>query len=72
MNPLIQFQQDEHTRDAVREFFIQQLGEMAIARVFEREDVSGIADAKETIDKAFSKLQDLYEPKKKPLIDSSR
>lgn len=72
MNPLHQFYTDIHTREAVKAFMLSQLQEMAVDAVFAKEDISGIYEAKELVEKSFSRLRELYEPKQKPVIDSPR
>lgn len=57
---LNQFYNDEHTREAVKQFLIDQLDKLALERVYSGEDVKGIADAKETIEKSFIELKELY------------
>jgi hypothetical protein len=62
---LNQFYNDEHTREEVKEFLFQTLDKYALEKVYKKEDTKSIAEAKETIEQAFSELQDLYAPKKK-------
>lgn len=64
MNPLNQFQNDEHIREAVKSFFLEQLDKVALNRVYNKESTEGIADAKEVIENSFVELQELYSPKK--------
>lgn len=52
-------------RDDVREFIMNILREETQRKVFARQDVSGIADAKEILDKAFQTMANEFEPKKK-------
>lgn len=72
MNPLIPFQQDTHTREAVKAFMLGQLEEMTIEKVFANQPTTGIYEAKELIEKMFSRLEELYAPKKKVVHESSR
>jgi len=60
MDLLNQFQNDEHTREAVFKFLLEQLNVMALERVYSGEDVKGIADARDAIKRAFIELQELY------------
>lgn len=61
MNQLLnQFNNDVHTRDEVIDFIHEFINQESLKRVYERADVSGIADAKELIDLAFSSLDDIY------------
>lgn len=52
-------------RDDVRAFIMDVLKEETQKKVFARLDVSGIADAKEILDKAFQLMAVEFEPKKK-------
>lgn len=52
-------------RDDVRSFIMDVLKEETQKKVFSRLDVSGIADAKEILDKAFQLMAAEFEPKKK-------
>ena len=63
MNPLNQFTNDINMRDTVRGFIDAFIEAEAIKRVYAREDVSAVADAKELIDLAFEDLIKTYEPK---------
>lgn len=72
MNPLVAFQQDEHIREAFKAFMVSQLEEMAIEKVFDKKSIDGIYEARELVDKTFNKLAELYEPKKKANVESSR
>ena len=63
---LRQFYNDEHTREAVKEFFLAQLDRLALDKVYEGKDTSGIKDAKETIERSFIELKELYGKDKKP------
>lgn len=72
MNPLLTFYKDSAMREAVKSFMISELEGMAIDRTFNKEDVVGIAEAKELIDKTFSKLKEIYEPQPKVAIESKR
>ena len=60
MDLLNQFQNDEHTREAVLEFLLKQMDTMVLEKVYLGEDVKGIADAREAIKRAFIELQELY------------
>ena len=72
MDILSLFYANESEREAVKEFLISVLGEIAIEKSFKREDVSGIADARDCIERSFDKLQELYGKKEKVVYDSSR
>jgi hypothetical protein len=62
-NILRQFYNNETTREGVKGFLIDNLKQIAIDRTFDNKDIGGIADAKECIDKAFDKLEELYRAK---------
>ena len=66
MELLNQFYNDEYTREAVKSFLLKQLDEVALERVYDGEDTKGIADAKETIEKAFIEMKELYGKEQKP------
>lgn len=72
MNPLHTFYQDEHMRNAVKEFFIQELSLMAVEKTFNGESVSGIKEARDCIETAFTSLMEMYEPKETRKPESSR
>ena len=63
MKSLIEFYQDTDTKNNVHEYLSEFLKGEAIKKVFKREDTSGIAEAKECIDKAFENLETLFAPK---------
>lgn len=60
MNPLHQFTQDQKTREAVIEFFVDYINQYALDKVFKREDITGIADAKKIITDGFEQLNTTY------------
>lgn len=51
-------------RDDVRTFIMDVLKEETQKKVFARQDISGIADAKEILDKAFQLMASEFEIKK--------
>jgi len=53
---LHRFNSDSKTKEALREYITNFLAEETVKRVFSRQDVSHIADAKILIDKAFEQL----------------
>ncbi len=57
---LQRFQTDEHLRNEVIAFIGNFIEQEAVKRVFDRKDVSAVADAKELIDLAFAELSNLY------------
>ncbi len=73
MTSLLQFYNDKDTKENVYNYLIQELEKEAIKRVFEKEDVSAVADAKEIIDNAFANLEVLFDKKaekKKPINEA--
>lgn len=66
MKSLLNFYQDIETRDNVKNYLIEFLEQEAVRKVFAKEDISGIADAKEIIEKAFYNLEVMFEQKPKP------
>lgn len=72
MNPLNSFYNNIHERESVKAFLIEILKNMAIDRAFEGGEVKGIKEAKECIDLAFIKLDELYGIIPEPIISNSR
>lgn len=72
MDTLKQFYDNENMRETLRAFFDQQLREIAVTKVFSKDDVSGMSEAKEVLDSVFTKLEEIYATKKEPVIESSR
>lgn len=60
MDKLAYFYNDEATRETVKTYLKAVAEETAIKKVFNREDVSGVADALEIIESAFSQLDERY------------
>ena len=54
---LLQFYNDKDTKENVYNYLIQELEKEAIRKAFAKEDTSGVAEAKELIDKAFENLE---------------
>lgn len=63
MASLEEFYKDGAMRDNVRNYLIEHLTGRALEKIFNREDVSGMAEAKETIEEAFNNLDALFGPK---------
>lgn len=68
MNQLRQFNGDFETKKQLITFIHDYIQSETIKRVYERKDVSGIADAKELIDGAFNALEEMYGLKEKPPV----
>lgn len=68
------FYNDHDTRDNVHAYLVEFLEQEAIKKVFAKEDVSVVAEAKEMIDKAFTNMELLFESKvkKKESINEAR
>lgn len=64
------FWNDKNTLTVVQDFINTSLEELAVNKAMAREDTSGIADASDAINLAFSKLDSLFEENKKPVITS--
>jgi hypothetical protein len=60
MELLKRFYQDEHTRNAVKEFLVQCLKEKAVELAFGGRSTAEIKQASEVIDEAWNKLDRLY------------
>jgi len=72
MQVLQQFYANKVEREAVQAFMVDCLGQIAIEKTFKGEDVSGIKDAKELVDRTFDELQLLYGEKPKVLYNNSK
>ena len=68
------FYLNEVMRNEVKTYLIDFLKIQAIKKTFAKEDVSGIADAKEAIDAAFDELEVLFSPpvKEKEIKNEAR
>ena len=62
-NSIYSFWRDKATRDNVQEYLVQFLKDEAVRMLMDKEDVKGVAEAKEFIDKAFDNMDLLFEPK---------
>ena len=69
---LKQFYDNEGTREAVREFLIQTLKELAVERVFAKGTVSGIYEGKKAIEVGFDKLEEMFGIIKEQKVPNSR
>lgn len=63
MKSLQEFYQDTTTKDNVHSYLIDFLKEEAVRKLFDKEDVSAVAEAKEMIDKAFENMDVIFRPK---------
>lgn len=60
MDRLRQFNGDLETKRLLIDFIYDHINVIALERMYRKEDVSHIADAKELIDGAFSSLEETY------------
>lgn len=75
MEVLLQrFANDEHGMQAVLQYVTDFIAREGVTRMFDRKDVSAIADAKELIDKAFDQMSIDYgiSPKKETRENDAR
>ena len=63
---LRQFNGDVHTKEALIDFLHAFVAEEGVRRIYAKESVEAVADAKDIIDKAFDKLQEIYGTKPRP------
>jgi hypothetical protein len=71
---LLNFYNDKETKEEVQNYLIDFLEHEAIKKVFAKEDVSAVSEAKEMIDKAFENMDLLFQSKvnKKEQINEAR
>ncbi len=71
---LLEFYQDTDTKNNVHSYLVDFLKEEAVRKVFDRENVESVAEAKEMIDKAFENMDVIFKPKQeyKPQINEAR
>lgn len=62
-NSLKDFFLNESMRTEVKAYLVEFLTTKAVKKVFDREDTSSIAEAKEVIDQAFEHLETLFASK---------
>ena len=61
MSPLLQqFNNDVHTRDEVIGFIHNFIDQEALRKLYKKEDVSAMSEARTLIDSAFDNLNELY------------
>lgn len=65
---LVNFYQDEITREEVKNFLFQECDRYALEKVYNKEDTKGVAETKEVIERAFSELESLFKRKKEKEI----
>lgn len=70
---LKEFYSNEEMRKEVQEYLVSFLRDKAVEKVFNREDTSSVAEAKEMIDNAFENLSVVFQkPSKKKIVDEAR
>ena len=62
---LQQFQNDKFLRDELINFLHNFIDNQALTKLYKKEDVSAVAEARELIDSAFSELENQYGIKEK-------
>lgn len=74
MKSILEFYQDTTTKDNVHSYLIDFLKEEGIRKLFAKEDVSAVAEAKDMIDKAFENMDVIFKKKEeaKPIINEAR
>ena len=73
MRSLLEFYQDKDTRENVHNYLVEFLKEEAVRKLFNKEDVSAVAEAKEMIDKAFENMNIIFakkETSKQPINEA--
>lgn len=68
MKTLQDFWINKEVKNTVQEYLVNYLKEEAVRKLFDKEDVSAVAEAKEMIDKAFENLDVMFEPKPKEKV----
>lgn len=63
---LRKFNGDPHTKEFVKEYISEYIKQEGVIRIFDRKDVSAVADAHELIMKAFEQLSIDYGTHDKP------
>ncbi len=71
---LQEFYNDVDTRNNVHNYLVEFLKEEAVRKIFDKEDVSAVSEAKEMIDKAFDNMSVMFQKKivNKDQINPSR
>ena len=69
---LRKFNGDPHTKDAFKAYMLSYIEAEAVKRVFNREDVSSVADAYELMNKVFEQLDIDYGIKEKIKVSDNQ
>lgn len=72
MDLLRAFTGDVNTKEALKDFIFDVINREALLKMYAKEDVTHIADAKELIDKAFEELDEVYGLKEKQNVASNQ
>jgi len=74
MKSLQEFYRDSGTSENVYNYLIEFLEKEGLKKMFDKEDVSAIAEAKEIIDNAWKNMEIMFDkkPKKKKQVNQSR
>lgn len=70
-NLILHFNQDVHTKEAVKEYIIQVLRDEAVSRAFNGGETKHLADAKLVLEQAFEKMDLDYPTKVEQIINDS-
>lgn len=73
-DPIKRFYDDVEMRVEMRKYFEAHLDNLALEKVYNKEDTHGIADARDALDKAYKQMEETFEPKpkKKKVINEAR
>jgi len=72
MDRLNQLYNDKATLELFKEFFVGVLEEETIKRVFAKDNIDGIAEARKLLDKVFARLDEIYKVEKKRVQPNSK
>ncbi len=73
MDKLQEFHFDKEMMETVKAFIVSVLEDEAVSRVMNKEDISGLADAKSVLLKSFDRLDEIYNVEKdKESVNQSR
>lgn len=71
MSYLAQFNNDVHTKEELINFIHTFIDEEGLKRIYTKQSVADIADARILIDKAFEHLKEMYELKPKEKLPTN-
>lgn len=67
---LLEFYNDKPMMIALADFLAAQLKEVALERVFRKQDTTALPDAQEVIERAFAALKNRYDKEPKRLVEN--